>query len=328
MAVTEITPPCIFELNEKLGRVLRPNVTIFKISEGFGLTQTNKYHYLGPAYPEQKSPNTIRIALIGDSFVEGLQVFERHHFRTLMEKRLGEQLTSLNVEVLNFGRDSFDIYDMYVYQKYFVEKFNPDMTIYLVSAGDFRRSNHSLRPNLIISDDEVEISDAYKKKTTYRVFKSINAFLQRYRIAYMALETMRLVKEGQVWNTMFDKFYTMFNPQEENTTSITPGNYTDTNKILSHIEKESQVYFVHKFTNNPAFDFKNEHVTFIKKYDINYIETKDALLKSFSENHSPTYWPVSGTYGHYNHEAHQVIANVIADSLLREIKLLFVLGEG
>ena len=52
-----------------------------------------------------KPPNTFRIAVIGDSFAEALQVDLDHTFWSVMERKLAEgwRGNGQRVEVLNFG---------------------------------------------------------------------------------------------------------------------------------------------------------------------------------------------------------------------------------
>ena len=88
--------------DDNLGRVLRPNTNIILVNEGFFMGRVNRGGYLGPYYPEEKPSQTVRIALIGDSFVAGLQLFGRYHFRTIMEQSLKDSLSD-SVQVLNFA---------------------------------------------------------------------------------------------------------------------------------------------------------------------------------------------------------------------------------
>ena len=62
---------------------------------------------------KNKSANVLRIALIGDSYIEGFQLFERHHFKTYLEQKLSQKLKK-KVEVLNFGIGGADLRGMYL----------------------------------------------------------------------------------------------------------------------------------------------------------------------------------------------------------------------
>ena len=100
----------ISENDRQNGQVLKKNTNIIYFNEGFYIGKTNKYGYYGPDYDTIKSEGSLRIALIGDSYVEGHQVFDRNHFRCLLEKNLNDSLNK-KVEVLNFGMSGFNLND-------------------------------------------------------------------------------------------------------------------------------------------------------------------------------------------------------------------------
>ena len=108
LRLTEISLPSRVYDDPRLGRSHKPNSKIFQASaEGFCIGRVNKFGYLGPAYDTQKRSNTFRIALIGDSYVAGLQLFDRLHFRKLLEDKLSIYM-DMDVEVLNFGIGGID----------------------------------------------------------------------------------------------------------------------------------------------------------------------------------------------------------------------------
>lgn len=109
--------------------------------------------------PSKKNENIIRIALLGDSFVESFQIFERDYFGEIAENYLEIIYSEKQFEFLNFGRSGFDIADIYAYQKILVEKFNPDFTLYMVSNGDLEpHYSDPLRPRTFIENDSLIIS--------------------------------------------------------------------------------------------------------------------------------------------------------------------------
>ena len=79
-----------------------PYSRIYQSGEGFGNGLTNNYGRYAP--PFELLPDSHRIAILGDSFVEGLQVRKEQNFAVLLEKHLtaanGENAFS---EVLSLG---------------------------------------------------------------------------------------------------------------------------------------------------------------------------------------------------------------------------------
>ena len=160
------------EFYDDIGRGRRKDLNYLYFNEGFGIGKYNEYRYCGESNPPKKPANTIRIALLGDSFIESYQVFERDYFGTIAEKLLSQKYEKLHFEILNFGRAGFDISDMYVYQNTFVEEFNPDYIFYMVSTADLvPKYSDVLRPKTLIQDGNLTISKEYSTS-------EINIFLR------------------------------------------------------------------------------------------------------------------------------------------------------
>ena len=124
------------EFYDDIGRGTRKNLKYLYFNEGFGIGKFNKYRYIGEANPPDKADDIIRIALMGDSYVESFQVFERDYFGNIAESILNKEYLNIDFEFLNFGRSGFDIASIYAYQKIFVENFNPDIILYMISNDD------------------------------------------------------------------------------------------------------------------------------------------------------------------------------------------------
>ena len=67
-------PP--YKTDSRFGSVMKPNANAVFVNEGFRLAKVNEYGYLGPSYPPEKEQGTVRIVLIGDSFVAGREVLK------------------------------------------------------------------------------------------------------------------------------------------------------------------------------------------------------------------------------------------------------------
>jgi hypothetical protein len=117
------------DFTNEYGRCRKANMDYVFFNEGFSMGNFNKGRYLHTFYPVEKPTNTIRIAALGDSYVEGFQVFERDHFLKLTEQKLNKDLKD-SVQILNFGRSGFDFGDMYAYYETMVKDYNPDIVLF------------------------------------------------------------------------------------------------------------------------------------------------------------------------------------------------------
>jgi len=132
------------DFTNEYGRCRKANMDYVFFNEGFSMGSFNEGRYLNSFYPKEKPDNTIRIAALGDSYVEGFQVFERNHFLKLTEEKLNGNLKD-SVQVMNFGRSGFDFGDMYAYYDRIVKDYDCDIILFFVSNADL---NITLNPQL------------------------------------------------------------------------------------------------------------------------------------------------------------------------------------
>jgi hypothetical protein len=84
----------------------------------------------------QKAPGTLRVALLGDSFAEALQVPDDSTLARLLERELGACLPGQAVEVLNFGVSGFGPVASAAHYRGLASRFAPDLVLYLFVAND------------------------------------------------------------------------------------------------------------------------------------------------------------------------------------------------
>ncbi|HEY9116112.1 MAG TPA: hypothetical protein VIN10_15550, partial [Bacteroidales bacterium] len=202
------------EFYDDIGRGRRKNLDYLYFNEGFGIGRYNKYRYIGEANPPEKPENVFRVALMGDSYVEAWQVFDRDYFGNIAEKILEEKYPNLHFEFLNFGRSGFDIADMYAYQKNFVESFHPDLILYFLEKPALQPVySDPLRPSTIIENDSLIISFDFDS-TDLKIYQTTNILTQNSSIMNMLNISRKRAIETSVTKILFDKIYFLFNSIE------------------------------------------------------------------------------------------------------------------
>jgi lysophospholipase L1-like esterase len=93
----------------------------------------------------EKSPGEFRIALLGDSLVEGPQVKADEVMNIRMEKLL-QQKGYKNVEVMNFGVEGIGTTQEYLIYREQVRQFHPDLVILAFVANDVMNNSSTLQP--------------------------------------------------------------------------------------------------------------------------------------------------------------------------------------
>lgn len=102
--------------------------------EGFSDEKLNKAGLRDVEHTIVKPPGVVRIALLGDSATEALQVRLERTYARLLEQKLKAE--GANIEVLNFGCSSYSTGQEYLQLKNEVAQYKPDITILMYNRGD------------------------------------------------------------------------------------------------------------------------------------------------------------------------------------------------
>ncbi len=162
-----------------LGSRLIPNRSGVWTTEGRIVPiQINQFGFRGWEYPQEKPTGTIRIGVIGDSYVEALQVEEQEMFTHILEQRLGENDSSHQYEVLSFGTSGYGTVQEYLLWSSEIKKFDLDIVILAFTSGNDVRNNapgleqHETKPYATIKEGQLAFTPPVIK--SYNIFGSIN----------------------------------------------------------------------------------------------------------------------------------------------------------
>ena len=291
-----------------IGRGRRAGFEYVKFGEGFSAGQFNEFRYMGPGYPYEKNPGTLRIALLGDSYVEGFQVFDRDHFRRILEDELKGRL-NVNVEVLNFGRSGFDLADMYCYNETFVSEFNPDFSLYFVSNADLNpETTDPLRLTLKLEDDSLVISKQFPN-SYLQVYNETKWLVQYSSILNMLNNCRKIAKSEGVLPILLDKLYPVLTITQSYGESrfIMP---IITSKIVNHFNSGDIII------NRDQSKLEDEFIDSLSNNKLLLIDLSDTLQYMKDSGHNPNYWIATKKYGHWNQTGHKAVAKFISDRLL------------
>ncbi len=125
-------------------------------------------------YSEDKPEGTVRIAVIGDSFVEAFQVDYDRSLAEQLEDMLGE-----GYEVYRFGVSGANMFHYFYMLNFEAAKFKPDIVILLLSHNDFMGmlDTDMKKPffsTLDVSGEDVkEIPPFFKPSLANRVYRTL-----------------------------------------------------------------------------------------------------------------------------------------------------------
>lgn len=141
---TEPSVESLYVLDETLGWKLRADAQFLFTEEGHGLVQINSEGFRSFEFDITKPLNTIRIALLGDSFFEAKQVDFADSFPVLLQQQLEDCLVDKKVEVLNFAAQGYGTVQQYLLFEDYASKYSPDLVLLGFYEGNDVFDNHPL----------------------------------------------------------------------------------------------------------------------------------------------------------------------------------------
>jgi hypothetical protein len=138
--------PDFYENDPFVGSKLRPGIKGHYLKEGGGYVSINSDGLRDREHPLQHPPNTLRIAVLGDSFAEAMQVNQEETFWAIMEKNLQgcPSLQGRQVEAINFGQAGFGIAQELQALRHRAWKYSPDVVLLALFTDDVRRNTPEL----------------------------------------------------------------------------------------------------------------------------------------------------------------------------------------
>ena len=132
-------PPLDSHPDAQLNRLRYPSQTIVYRDEDWSRTSTNSHGLIGPDPRPITDRSVSRIAVLGDSFIEGLQVYDRQRLTFRLQEMLlaSDALgRAPNVEVWNFGFAGDNTGNEFARWKYQVPPKLFDYVVLTVNEGD------------------------------------------------------------------------------------------------------------------------------------------------------------------------------------------------
>lgn len=307
------------------------------------LWDVNRYGWRGGDWPLKKAADVYRVALLGDSYVEALQVEEESTFGALTEKKLMEQ-TGRKVEMMNFGRSCAAQSEELLVLKQDILKFNPDMVVLFYFAvndiGDLHPATSLtlMRPFYTEnSDGSLSLDVSFQNSREFRLKQWVNPLKQHSALISLLTERFIIfqrVQQAQNIGILED------DPDAEHSLKAylslatqTPdpqyrSNYALSKRLLKEIsdicEKQGIRFMLvnidlpsympeleTKFKNadrtfDPLF-FDHDLQSFARSEKFDFIGLDNIFHQHYQQNQRPLhfkYWDTLGTQGYWEYGAH------------------------
>lgn len=205
LRVIGYSAPLFYGPDYYCGVALRPNISGTYQREGRNYVSINSAGLRDLEHSTTKAPDTIRIALLGDSYCEALQVpLEQTFWRLLQQKLEGcAQFAGKHIEIINFGVSGYGTAQELITLRQKVWQYSPDIVVLLVTTNnDISDNVRALKktdqiPYFVYRDNQLVEDDAFRTSGYFkwRAFNAVGRwFRDHLRLVQLSYEIQLLIK--------------------------------------------------------------------------------------------------------------------------------------
>lgn len=181
LRVSGYSYPEFYQPDESRGYALRPNMEGWYRKEGAAYIKINSDGLRDQEHAKSKPADTLRIAVIGDSYPEALPVALEDAFWSVMGARLGQcgALNGSKIEVINFGVSGYGTAQEVLTLREQVWAYSPDVVMLAVTTNnDISDNLRQLKrtdqvPYFVFHDGQLVLDDSFKSTNTFRWRQSL-----------------------------------------------------------------------------------------------------------------------------------------------------------
>ena len=169
-----ISYPQLYEPDEYCGSRLRAGAAGWWSTEGRSFVRISSAGLRDREYSAEKPPDTFRVAVLGDSFAEALQVPVEQTFWAVAEQRLAActALNGKNVEFINFGVSGYGTAQELLMLRHRVWQFEPDLVLLAVCHNDLQDNSSRLgarepKPYYELCDGHLVLDTSFRQSPFY-----------------------------------------------------------------------------------------------------------------------------------------------------------------
>ncbi|HEX7315255.1 MAG TPA: SGNH/GDSL hydrolase family protein [Pyrinomonadaceae bacterium] len=203
LRVVGYTYPVFYQPDEARGYALRPGAEGRYRREGAAHVQINSDGLRDREHAKEKPANTLRIAVVGDSYAEAFQVEREKAFWSVLERGLSEcpSLKGREVEVINFGVSGYGTAQELLTLREKVWSYAPDVVLLAVTTNnDVLDNSRALKvteeiPYFRLDGERLTLDDSFRHTAAFRLRNSALNRLGRWLREH--LRFVQAAHEGQ-----------------------------------------------------------------------------------------------------------------------------------
>lgn len=190
--------PILWTYDDVTGSKLFAGAEGWYREEGEAFITINRDGLRDREHRRTKPPNTFRIAILGDSMAEALQVPLESTFWSTLERKLKscKAFGDRDVEIINFGVSGYGTAQELLTLRHRAAAYSPDVTVLAFYAGNDVRNNSKalepfkLRPFFNLRDGSLILDNSFLTDREYLSFKST---FDKRKI-FFGLRTFQLIR--------------------------------------------------------------------------------------------------------------------------------------
>lgn len=169
-------PRYFYTVDANLGGALRPGASGWLREEGEAFVRINSQGLRDREHTKEKPKNTLRVAVLGDSMVEALQVSTEKTFWAVLERELARcpSVGGATVEVINFGVSGYGTAQELLMLRHRAWDYHPDIVVLAFFSGnDVRNNSRALQqepwaPYFLERNGELVLDDSFREDPGFR----------------------------------------------------------------------------------------------------------------------------------------------------------------
>lgn len=170
--------PTFYTTDDARGFALRPGAQGWYRKEGESYVRVNSRALRDREHQEQKPHGTLRIAVVGDSYAEALQVEQQDAFWAVAERELGRQCAALagrEIEAVNFGVSGYGTAQELLTIRHHVFRYSPDIVLLAFTTNnDITDNSRALKrademPYFTLRDGRLALDDSFRASRSFRL---------------------------------------------------------------------------------------------------------------------------------------------------------------
>lgn len=180
LRIAGYTYPIFYEPDTARGYSLRPGMKGWYRKEGKAYVHINADGLRDREHEKRKPEGTLRIAVIGDSYAEALQVPQEKAFWAVLESRLREcgAFGGRQIEVVNFGVSGYGTAQELITLRRHVWDYSPDIVLLAVTTiNDITDNSRAFKktdeiPYFVLRGGELSLDESFRETSAFRLRNS------------------------------------------------------------------------------------------------------------------------------------------------------------